>query len=53
MWFTVTLTAFIGLYAMLVATGCTQLQKLGAELRRADLRHGLREYVKKHQHILR
>ncbi|PNF39595.1 hypothetical protein B7P43_G11043, partial [Cryptotermes secundus] len=51
-WFTVTLTSFIGLYAMFVAVGCTQLQKLGSDLLRADLHRGLRDCVCQHQHIL-
>jgi hypothetical protein len=52
-WFTVTLTSFIGLYAMLVAVGCTQLQKLGSALLRTDLHRGLKDCVYQHQHILR
>lgn len=52
-WFTVTLTSFIGLYAMLVAVGCTQLQKLGSDLLRTALHRGLRDCVCQHQHILR
>jgi hypothetical protein len=53
LWFTVTLTSFIGLYAMLVAVGCTQLQKLGAALLKVDLERELRNCIQHHQHILR
>ena len=53
LWFTVTLTSFIGLYAMLVAVGCTQLQKLGATLQKADLERELRDCIQHHQYILR
>jgi hypothetical protein len=52
-WFTVSLTSFIGLYAMLVAVGCTQLQKLSAALLGAGLERGLRDCVLQHQNILR
>jgi hypothetical protein len=52
-WFTLSLTAFIGLYAMLVAVGCTQLQKLSAALLGARLERGLRDRVLQHQHVLR
>jgi hypothetical protein len=52
-WFTVTLTSFIGLYAMLVAVGCTQLQKLAFALMRANLHHGFRDCIYQHQQILR
>jgi hypothetical protein len=53
LWFTVTLTSFIGLYAMLVAMGCTQFQKLGAALQKTDLEGELRDCIQQHQHILR
>jgi hypothetical protein len=47
----VTLTSFIGLYAMLVAVGCTQLQKLASELKKTNLHRGFRDCIYQHQHI--